>query len=152
MTSPDSQSPGESFDRRLAEAARRLTNVLEREGELLSAMRARELDSLLPEKREATQRYRELMGQAAEQPALLADLDEARKADLKATARRLSAATEANARALTAGIEANQSLVKAIARAVQSEQSPAAFYHANGRLTPATASARQPAVSFNQVA
>ncbi len=126
--------------------------MLEREGELLSAMRARDLDALLPEKREATQRYRELMGQAAERPALLADLNEMQKADLKATAQRLAAATEANARALTAGIEANQSLVKAIARAVQTEHAPAAFYRANGCLTPAAASARQPAVSINQVA
>ena len=152
MNHPDSQAAGAAFDRRLGEAARHLTTVLEREGELLAAMRARDLGTLLPEKREATQTYRELLGQAAERPALLEGLDEMRKADLKATAQRLATATEANARALTAGIEANQSLVKAIARAVQSEHEPAAFYRANGRLTPSAAAARQPAVSFNQVA
>ncbi len=152
MIHPDDQAGGDAFDRRLAEAARRLTAILEREGALLAAMRARDLGALLPEKREATQRYRELMGQAAERPALLEGLDETQKADLKATAQRLAAATEANARALTAGIEANQSLVRAIARAVQSEHTPAAFYRANGRLTSASASAHQPAVSFNQVA
>jgi hypothetical protein len=139
------------FERRLAAAAERLMTVLTREAELLKDLRARELDALLPDKREATLAYRSLLGELAETPGLLDGLATPQKAALKATAERLAAATEANARVLTAGMDANQRLVKAIAQAVRQEHGPAESYRANGRLATGYGAGAPPAVSFNQV-
>lgn len=128
-----------------------LTALMEGEVRLLQAMRTRELESLLPDKRSAAKSYRELLERLAEQPALLRDLDAPGKAAIKAAAERLAAATAANAHALRAGIEANGRLVKTIAAAVREARPGGDRYQANGSLTDGGSAGTPPALSVNQV-
>ena len=151
MTGLQSIEDEAAWGRRLAAEARRLTDILERESKLLEAMDPVALAGLLPDKREAAASYRTLIEQAADRPELLDGLATGERADLKAIAERLAAATEANARMLTAGIEANRRLVGAIAQAVRKQHDPADFYQASGRVGQGTTKGAPPAASFNHV-
>jgi hypothetical protein len=148
-TKPDPSA--QSMPETLIRAASRLAALMQSEVTLLEDMRAEEIEAQLPDKRAAIKDYRDLLGHLAEQTELLAALDCAAKARLRAAGARLSAATQANARALAAGIEANVRLVRAVALAAHEAHLKGGGYLANGSLGE-TVSADQPlAVAVNQV-
>lgn len=151
MTQNITEMTAPQIAQELTRTVDRLTALMRGEVELLETMRTSEIEALLPEKKAATKTYNNLLGQLAERPELLRDLDPQDKTAIKAAAESLAAATEANALALRAGIEVNGRLVKAIAHAVRDQQSGGGRYQANGSLSDGRAADALPAVSLNQV-
>lgn len=151
MTETQPEMIPEQMAERLTQAALRLSELMENEVVMLEAMRSREIEAHLPDKRAAAKDYRELIARLADDPSLISDLDPRDKAVIKTAATRLALASEANARALRAGIEANTRLVKAIAQAVRESQALGDRYQANGSLSETGSSEAPLAVSVNQV-
>ncbi len=151
MTENTTETTAPRIAEQLTRTVGRLTALMQDEVRLLETMRTGEIESLLPDKQAATKTYRDLLGQLADRPELLRDLDSEAKTAIKAAAQDLAAATEANALALRAGIEVNGRLVRAIAHAVRDEQRGGNRYQANGGLSEGGPVDTLPAVSVNQV-
>lgn len=132
----------------LIRAAGRLIDVMNREVDMLRAMRVGEIGALQPEKRQLTIEYEDAIAALAAEPALLQAMEPALRAELAAVAQRFDAAVDENARALNAVRESHDRLLRAIVEAVSEQRSRQKAYTAKGALDNPRAGRRAPTISL----
>jgi hypothetical protein len=118
----------------LVTAASRLINVMNREVELLRAMRVKEISDMQGEKLELTALYEEALAMLASEPELLAALEPVLKEELALLANRFDAAVVANTLALSAVKDSHDRLLQTIVDSVAENRSKQKAYTADGAL------------------
>lgn len=142
-------SPANTTAAQLIRAASRLIEVMNREVEMLRAMRVADIGALQPEKRQLTIEYEESVAALAAEPELLRALEPALRAELAAVAARFDAAVAENARALNVVRESHDRLLHAIVEAVAEQRSRQKAYTAKGALDNPRAGRRAPTISLS---
>ena len=132
----------------LIRAASRLIDVMNREVDILRAMRAAEISALQPEKRQLTVEYEDAIAALGARPELLRAMEPALRAELAAVARRFDAAVDETARALNAVRDSHDRLLRAIVEAVAEQRSRQKAYTAKGALDNPRTGRRAPAISL----
>lgn len=112
----------------LIRTASRLIALIEREVDLLRSMRPGEIGPLQAEKAALATAYQEHLAALSAEPAAVAALEPALRAELSALAERLETLVGENERAVVAAQEAHTRLLKAIVEAVQESKGRNAGY------------------------
>lgn len=136
MMSPHAQAPYPAAERadQLLAMGRRLVALIEAE---IGAMSARRLDGASAdwdEKERLSQAWRVEIARIKAEPALLAGLDNTRKAALRDVSKQLEKTLESHARAIGAMREVTEGLVRAIAGEVAATRSAPAAYGRSGQV------------------
>ena len=126
------QAP-ESFEI-LITAASRLIVLMNKEVELLRAMRVGEISDLQQEKQELTVLYEEALQMLAAEPDLLEAMEPALRTELAELAIKFDAAVNENTRALNAVKASHDQLLQAIVDAVSENRAKQKAYTASGAL------------------
>ena len=137
--------PGTEKVEALIRVASRLIALLEREAELLRAMKAGEIAGLQKEKNQAVAAYEEQVRALAETPEEFRRIAPALREEFALIAERFDTAMTENRRALAAATEAQNRFLQAVVAAVQEKQSSFRGYSAKG--TVYSPSARQTTAS-----
>ena len=132
----------------LLKVTERLIDVLERESELLRAMKPSDTQALHEDKVALTAAYEDRIKALKAEPRALSALPANRRAELNGTIKRFQAALSENARSLHAAKQASQSALNAIAEEVQRYTQKHAGYSASGVAAPPSASGQASAMSF----
>ena len=126
----------------------RLIDVLEREIEMLRAMKPSDIQALHEDKIVLTAAYEAQIKALKADPAALKALSPTLRAELNGAIKRFQAALNENERSLRAAKEASQSALNAIAEEVQRQVQQHAGYSAKGDAAPPPASGPSSAMSF----
>lgn len=118
----------------LITAASRLISLMNKEVELLRAMRVTEIADLQKEKQELTMLYEESLAMLAAEPALLEAVEPALKEELATLAMRFDAAVTENTHALSAVKDSHDRLLQTIVDMVSENRSKQKAYTAEGAL------------------
>jgi hypothetical protein len=111
----------------------RLVELMEREIQMLHAMRPGDIGALQKDKDSLVAAYEEHLAVFKDEPKLIAALASPIRDELARIAARLNATVAANERALAAAKAANERLLKAVVDAVAAERDRTATYARNGR-------------------
>ncbi len=112
----------------------RLSQLMEREVELLRGRRANDIQALQSDKESLAGVYQRIITDLQQNPKALEGLDDRRRERIKHAAARLQGAATGNAIALRSAIEANHHLIETIAGAIRDQSNAHAPYMANGRV------------------
>jgi flagellar biosynthesis/type III secretory pathway chaperone len=112
----------------------RLSQLMEKEVELLRGRRVDDVKALQTDKESLASLYQRIITDLQQNPAALDELDDQRRERLKHAAARLQGAATGNAIALRSAIEANHQLIETIAGAIRDQGKAHAPYMANGRV------------------
>ena len=132
----------------------RLVGVMEKETELLHAMKPGAIEPLQEEKARLVVAYNRATKAVSGDPKLLAALGAALKDELARITAKFRDACAANERAIKAARDANEKLVQLIAEAANKQRNPSFAYGATGRYAGPTRQSRQAplSVALNQQA
>ena len=129
----------------------RLSELMEKEVELLRGRRAHDIQALQINKESLASVYQRIITDLQQNPSALDGLDDRRRERVKHAAARLQGAATGNAIALRSAIEANHQLIETIAGAIRDQSIAHAPYMANGRVAHGSGSqaTRNLSVSLN---
>ena len=133
----------------LIQIGSRLIDLMEREIEMLRAMRAGDIRELQSDKDKLVAAYEESLAGIKDDKALIAALTPSIKEELMRIAARLNATVSANERALSAAKAANERLLKAVVDAVAADRDRTAAYARNGKRASTGANRQARPVSLN---
>lgn len=132
----------------LLQVTTRLIDVLERETEMLRAMKPSEIQALQEDKAALSAAYEAHIKALKAEPQALSAMPAPRRAELNGTIKRFQAALRENARSLQAAKQASQSALNAIAEEVHRYTQKHAGYSAAGAAAPPNPSNQASAMSF----
>jgi len=133
----------------LIQIGSRLVELMEREIEMLRAMRAGDIKDLQASKDTLVAAYEESLAGIKDDKVLIAALAPSIKDELMRIAARLNATVAANERALSAAKAANERLLKAVVDAVAADRDRTSAYARNGQRAGTNANRHAPPVSLN---
>lgn len=126
----------------------RLTGVLEREIEVLRAMRPAEIEALQQDKIALSTVYEAQIKSFAEQPGILEAMQPALRIEFETVIGKFQSTLAANERALRATRETSRRVLEAIAHEIDRKRHENAGYSADGYAATASKSASGPPVSI----
>lgn len=109
-----------------------LITLMNRESELLEAMKADKIGEFQKEKGQLTERYAGLVKELRGEPELMAAMAGAVRDELKELLARFNATAKRNEKALRVAREVNERIVRAIIDATQQQRAAVGPYAANG--------------------
>ena len=134
MIAKQSNTSGADNADKLIGMTDRLSQLMEKEVELLRGRRANDIQALQSDKESLAGVYQRIINDLQQNPAALEGLDDRRRERIKHAAARLQGAATGNAIALRSAIEANHQLIETIAGAIRDQSNAHAPYMANGRV------------------
>ena len=134
MIAKQSNTSGADNADKLIGMTDRLSQLMEKEVELLRGRRANDIQALQSDKESLAGVYQRIINDLQQNPAALEGLDDRRRDRIKHAAARLQGAATGNAIALRSAIEANHHLIETIAGAIRDQSNAHAPYMANGRV------------------
>ena len=126
----------------------RLTGLLDREVEMLRAMKPTEIEALHQDKSALSAAYESQIKVLKANPAILRSITTELRADLKAKMKKFQAALSANQHRLRAAREATECALRAIADEVQAKTDKHTGYSAQGATSSPSQSGRTSALAF----
>jgi flagellar biosynthesis/type III secretory pathway chaperone len=132
----------------LVRVASQLIDIMNREVEMLRAMRVSDIGALQQEKQNLTIQYEDAIAALAAEPDVLQAMEPALRSELAAVATRFDAAVDENARALHAVKVSHDRLLRAIVDAVSEQRSRQRAYTAKGALDNQRTGRRTPPISL----
>ena len=134
MNANQSTNSGADNADNLIQMTDRLSELMEKEVELLRGRRAHDIQALQINKESLAGVYQRIITDLQQNPSALEGLDDRRRERVKHAAARLQGAATGNAIALRSAIEANHQLIETIAGAIRDQSNAHAPYMANGRV------------------
>ncbi len=134
MNANQSTNSGADNADNLIQMTDRLSELMEKEVELLRGRRAHDIQALQINKESLASVYQRIITDLQQNPSALEGLDDRRRERVKHAAARLQGAATGNAIALRSAIEANHQLIETIAGAIRDQSNAHAPYMANGRV------------------
>ena len=134
MIAKQSNTSGADNADKLIGMTDRLSQLMEKEVELLRGRRANDIQAMQSDKESLAGVYQRIINDLQQNPAALEGLDDRRRERIKHAAARLQGAATGNAIALRSAIEANHQLIETIAGAIRDQSNAHAPYMANGRV------------------
>ncbi len=134
----------------LIQIASRLVELMERETQLLRAMRPSDIVGMQDDKARLVAAYQERSRELRADPSHLAMVRPVLKQELRQALEHFEEASEANGRALAAAREANERLLRAIVDAVAGRQAQSHAYASDGGLASNNGKSKGVSITLNQ--